>query len=115
MCWDKKSLHWFHENSRPVFVDTTAGDYALNDYSPAIGAGTISHSGINAPDLDFIPGLILGRPNLYHHGISHSLGAAVIFSCILDSVSGSTAETLSSNISIFGSVIIDLEIDTRCF
>jgi inner membrane protein len=37
----------------------------------------------NTPDLDFIPGLILGRPNLYHHGISHSIGAAVLFSCIL--------------------------------
>ena len=34
----------------------------------------------NAPDLDFLPGLILGYPNLYHHGISHSLGAALLFS-----------------------------------
>jgi inner membrane protein len=31
----------------------------------------------NLPDADFIPGLLLGRPNLYHHGIFHSLGAAV--------------------------------------
>jgi inner membrane protein len=28
-------------------------------------------------DIDFLPGLILGRPNLYHHGIFHSLGFAV--------------------------------------
>ncbi len=31
----------------------------------------------NLPDLDFLPGLILGRPNLYHHGVFHSLGAAL--------------------------------------
>ncbi|MEA3232887.1 MAG: metal-dependent hydrolase [Thermodesulfobacteriota bacterium] len=37
----------------------------------------------NAPDLDFIPGMIMGKPNLYHHGISHSIGAAVFFSLIL--------------------------------
>jgi inner membrane protein len=31
----------------------------------------------NLPDADFLPGFLLGRPNLYHHGIFHSLGAAV--------------------------------------
>jgi len=31
----------------------------------------------NLPDLDFLPGLLLGRPNLYHHGAFHSLGAAL--------------------------------------
>jgi inner membrane protein len=31
----------------------------------------------NLPDADFLPGLFLGFPNLYHHGISHSLGAAL--------------------------------------
>lgn len=30
----------------------------------------------NLPDADFLPGIILGRPNLYHHGMFHSLGAA---------------------------------------
>ena len=37
----------------------------------------------NAPDLDFLPGLIIGKPNLYHHGISHSLGIGILFSLIL--------------------------------
>jgi len=37
----------------------------------------------NAPDLDFLPGLIIGKPNLFHHGISHSLGAGILFSLIL--------------------------------
>jgi len=36
----------------------------------------------NVPDLDFLPGLMVGHPNLYHHGISHSLGAALFFSGI---------------------------------
>jgi hypothetical protein len=27
-----------------------------------------------APDFDFIPGILQGQPNLYHQGISHSLG-----------------------------------------
>jgi inner membrane protein len=31
----------------------------------------------NLPDADFIPGIIMGRPSLYHHGIFHSLGAAL--------------------------------------
>ncbi|MDM8541041.1 metal-dependent hydrolase [Desulfococcaceae bacterium HSG9] len=37
----------------------------------------------NAPDLDFIPGALMGTPNLYHHGISHSLGTGLIFALVL--------------------------------
>lgn len=37
----------------------------------------------NAPDLDFMPGVIMGKPNMFHHGISHSIGAALIFCCFL--------------------------------
>jgi inner membrane protein len=33
-----------------------------------------------APDLDFIPGILQGQPNLYHQGLSHSLGSALIVS-----------------------------------
>ncbi|HEY8370737.1 MAG TPA: metal-dependent hydrolase [Thermodesulfobacteriota bacterium] len=29
-----------------------------------------------APDLDFVPGLLVGDPGRYHHGASHSVGAA---------------------------------------
>jgi inner membrane protein len=29
------------------------------------------------PDFDFIPGILVGKPALYHHGISHSLGTGV--------------------------------------
>ena len=30
------------------------------------------------PDLDFLPGLLIGRPEAFHHAQSHSLGAAVL-------------------------------------
>ena len=33
-----------------------------------------------APDFDFLPGLLLGKPALYHQGISHSLGFALVLS-----------------------------------
>jgi inner membrane protein len=33
-----------------------------------------------APDLDFLPGLFLGQPALYHQGVSHSLGFALVVS-----------------------------------
>jgi inner membrane protein len=36
----------------------------------------------NAADLDFIPGLLVGNPNRYHHGISHSIGLAVLFALV---------------------------------
>ena len=37
----------------------------------------------NLPDLDFLPGFLVGRPNLYHHGASHSLCAALVFSLLM--------------------------------
>jgi len=33
----------------------------------------------NAADLDFIPGIFLGNPNAFHRGISHSIGAALLY------------------------------------
>jgi len=33
-----------------------------------------------APDLDFVPGIFLGQPALYHQGISHSLGFSFLAS-----------------------------------
>jgi inner membrane protein len=33
-----------------------------------------------APDLDFLPGALLGSPALYHQGITHSLGFALLVS-----------------------------------
>jgi membrane-bound metal-dependent hydrolase YbcI (DUF457 family) len=36
----------------------------------------------NLPDLDFLPGLLVGRPALHHQGISHSLGVAAAASLV---------------------------------
>ena len=33
----------------------------------------------NAADLDFLPGMFVGVPNRYHHGVSHSIGFALLF------------------------------------
>ena len=32
----------------------------------------------NAPDLDFVPGLLVGEVGRYHHGITHSIGFAAV-------------------------------------
>jgi membrane-bound metal-dependent hydrolase YbcI (DUF457 family) len=33
--------------------------------------------GACSPDLDFLPGILLGNPSRFHHGLFHSLGMAV--------------------------------------
>ncbi len=39
--------------------------------------------GASFPDLDFIPGLILGQGGRFHHGYSHSLGIVIMVSLII--------------------------------
>ncbi len=36
----------------------------------------------NLADFDFFPGLIVGEPNRFHHGISHSFGFVLILTCL---------------------------------
>jgi membrane-bound metal-dependent hydrolase YbcI (DUF457 family) len=36
-----------------------------------------------APDLDFLPGILIGRPQLYHHGITHSVAFAFVASLVI--------------------------------
>jgi inner membrane protein len=56
----------------------------------AWGSGTARILGLAAvaclPDLDILPGLLRGDPFRYHHGISHSLGAALIVAVALAAV-----------------------------
>ncbi len=40
----------------------------------------------NLPDADFLPGLLVGSPNLYHHGIFHSLGAVLAVSAAISCI-----------------------------
>lgn len=37
----------------------------------------------NAADLDFVPGLLVGEPNRYHHLATHSLTAAIVFGALV--------------------------------
>jgi membrane-bound metal-dependent hydrolase YbcI (DUF457 family) len=37
----------------------------------------------NLPDGDFLPGFLLGFPNRFHHGIFHSLGAALAVAAVI--------------------------------
>ena len=36
----------------------------------------------NLPDIDFLPGFLIGEPNRFHHGITHTLGAAFIVALV---------------------------------
>ncbi len=36
-----------------------------------------------APDLDFLPGFLIGNPSAFHHGISHSSGFAFLFGILV--------------------------------
>ena len=36
----------------------------------------------NAPDLDFLPGLVVGDLSRFHHGPSHSVGFAILFGIV---------------------------------
>src|SRR5689334_17351566 len=36
----------------------------------------------NAADLDFLPGLFVGNVNLFHHKITHTLFAAMVFALL---------------------------------
>lgn len=35
-----------------------------------------------SPDLDFLPGLLIGDAARFHHGLSHSLALAVVVACL---------------------------------
>lgn len=45
-------------------------------HRPALLAGALVMA--NAPDLDFLPGLLIGEPVAYHRGVTHTLGALVV-------------------------------------
>ena len=67
--------------------------HALAGYIIRIGASSPGHAhqwkalllygvAASAPDLDLLPGILVGDPNKYHHGISHSIGLAVVFAIL---------------------------------
>lgn len=54
----------------------------------------------NVADLDFIPGLQMGDPDRYHHGITHSIGFAVLFALVF-SLLGILGNAFRKNFGIF--------------
>jgi inner membrane protein len=42
-----------------------------------------------AADLDFLPGLLVGDPSRYHHGVTHSLAATLVFTLLLTPLASS--------------------------
>ena len=71
----------------PTPVGHTLAALALRAASRELTWGTLADPllwlavvAANAPDFDFLPGLLLGNEGLYHRGAGHSLGGAFIFS-----------------------------------
>ena len=58
-----------------IVYRATAGQVGVHQWQPL----ALYLFAANAPDLDFIPGFLIGDPNRYHHGVSHSIGFAVLF------------------------------------
>lgn len=69
----------------------------------------------NAPDLDFIPGLLVGKPALYHQGITHSLGFAIVASVVVAGIYYTGGKSFSKIFSLcFISYLSHLIIDFFC-
>ena len=47
-------------------------------HRPALLAGAVLMA--NAPDLDFLPGILIGAPAAYHRGVTHTMGALLVVS-----------------------------------
>jgi len=62
-----------------AFFETRPGLFFKNRWADAIFFIFLA----NLPDADFLPGFLLGFPNRYHHGIFHSLGAALTAALII--------------------------------
>jgi inner membrane protein len=66
------------------------------------------------PDLDFLPGLFLGHPGRFHHGLFHSLGMAVGLSLTIGAFMaffGKPPSFLKSSIFVFALIFSHLLLD----
>jgi membrane-bound metal-dependent hydrolase YbcI (DUF457 family) len=68
------------------FAHATAGYLAYETIRPAgrHRPGWLAASVLlaNAPDLDFVPGLLLGHPGVYHRGMTHTIAAVLVVAAI---------------------------------
>ena len=69
----------------------TAGGYLAYEFarpagahSPRLFAAAILLA--NAPDLDFVPGIVLGDPGIYHRGVTHTVVAALAVTLVVAGV-----------------------------
>lgn len=63
-----------------LFRDTKA---RAPKHSTSIGLAITAIVVANFPDLDFLPGLLIGKPGEFHHGPSHSLPAALLYGALI--------------------------------
>jgi hypothetical protein len=57
-----------------------AGTNKENRSKAALGATLL---GSIFPDFDFLPGILIGEPAAFHHGISHSLAFAILYGALV--------------------------------
>ena len=76
------ALDWFGRRGRlsgsatkPAASPEEARGTALRMVAALVVAG-------NAADFDFLPGILIGEPGLFHHGPAHSLFAAAVFGAL---------------------------------
>lgn len=60
-----------------LLAGAAAGAAARGSLPPA-RAALVAALAAAAPDLDFLPGILLGDPARFHHGASHSLGFVLL-------------------------------------
>jgi inner membrane protein len=56
----------------------------------------------NAPDLDFLPGILMGAPAAYHQGLSHSFALALIASVVVTAVLRAAFYMPASSVFVIG-------------
>jgi inner membrane protein len=62
-----------------AFHETRPGLFFRNRWHDAVFFMFLA----NLPDGDFLPGFLVGFPNRFHHGVFHSLGAALAVSMVI--------------------------------
>ncbi len=68
----------------PTSIGHTFAGAFLNETKMFSPANTVLKSLLvsvilaNLADIDFLPGLLAGNPNRFHHGVTHSLGATLL-------------------------------------
>ena len=68
------------------FAHTAAGYLAYEavrptgEHRPGLLAASVLLA--NGPDLDFVPGILLGHPGVFHRGVTHTVLAAVVVAAV---------------------------------